>query len=65
LAPGKGAQIETDLRVGFTPKFHQKTKQAVKRHERPKDRSAIKVLLVEPSQDKKKYGALEQSFVKL
>jgi len=65
LSSRKGSHIEADLGVGFTHKLREKTKQAVKRNERPKDRPAMEVLSVKPSQDQKKHESLEQRLVNL
>jgi len=65
LSSRKGSHIEADLEVGFTHKLHEKTKQAVKRNERPKDRRAMEVLSVKPSEDQKKHESLDQRLVNL
>jgi len=50
LAPGEGANVEPQLSIRLTNEFDQKAEQSVKSQQRPKHRSAMEILLVDPPQ---------------
>jgi hypothetical protein len=63
LASRQGTEIKEDVRVRFSDKLHQKTKQSVKTYKSPGHGARIKILSVQPLDNHKQDDPFQKSFV--
>src|SRR5207247_4813059 len=65
LSASKRSKIKTNLGVRLADKLNKKSKQAVKSHKTPEDRSRIEVSSVQPPENQEEHEALKECFIKL